>query len=235
MSRKGNDLVRRLLSTAAQCGVKWNPPVKALFARQMADGKEYNVAIGHCMAKLLRQVFGLWKKNEDFDPDFESRQAAQRQPKVADQPPPEEETAESPKAVQPPKQEVASATSKITNTSNITPAAAGNKLPPLNFAKLREMVSITQVLEHVNWQPRKRRGDQWRGDQWRGGCPVHEETDAKSESFAIQTRQSLYCCHRCGSQGNALDLWVALSGKPILSASWDLLETFGLEPPLLGE
>lgn len=54
MSRKGNDLVRRLLYTAAQCGVKWNPPVKALFARQMAEGKEYNVAIGHCMAKLLR-------------------------------------------------------------------------------------------------------------------------------------------------------------------------------------
>jgi hypothetical protein len=33
MSRKGNDLVRRLLYTAAQCAVTWNPPVKALFAR----------------------------------------------------------------------------------------------------------------------------------------------------------------------------------------------------------
>ena len=36
MSRKGNDLVQRLLYTAAQCAVKWNPPVKALFARLMA-------------------------------------------------------------------------------------------------------------------------------------------------------------------------------------------------------
>ena len=75
MSRKGNDLVRRLLYTAAQCAVIWNPPVKALFAR-LRDGKEYNVCIGHCMAKLLRQVFALWTKDCDFDPDFESRSKA---------------------------------------------------------------------------------------------------------------------------------------------------------------
>ena len=86
------------------------------------------------------------------------------------------------------------------------------------------------MLEHVNWQPRKRRGD-----EWRGGCPLHEETDAKSEAFAIETQKSLYCCHRCGSRGNVLDLWIALSGKPILAAGWELVETFGLEPPLLGE
>jgi transposase len=72
MSRKGNDLVRRLLYTAAQCAVTWNPPVKALFARLRADGKEYNVCLGHCMAKLLRQVFALWTKDCDFDPDFEA-------------------------------------------------------------------------------------------------------------------------------------------------------------------
>ena len=73
MSRKGNDLVRRLLYTAAQCAVTWNPPVKALFARLRADGKEYNVCMGHCLAKLLRQVFALWTQDCDFDPDFESR------------------------------------------------------------------------------------------------------------------------------------------------------------------
>ena len=71
MSRKGNDLVRRLLYTAAQCATKHNPAVKALFARQMAKGKAYNVAIGHCMAKLLRQVFGVWTRDCDFDKDYE--------------------------------------------------------------------------------------------------------------------------------------------------------------------
>ena len=68
MSRKGNDLVRRLRYTAAQSAVKWNPPVKALFARLRADNKEYNVCLGHCMAKLLRQVFALWTQDCDFAP-----------------------------------------------------------------------------------------------------------------------------------------------------------------------
>jgi hypothetical protein len=71
MCPKGNDLVRRLLYLAAQAAVRSNPAIKALFARQRAAGKEYNVAIGHCMAKLLRQVFGIWKKDVDFDPNFE--------------------------------------------------------------------------------------------------------------------------------------------------------------------
>lgn len=229
MSRKGNDLVRRLLYTAAQCAVKWNPPIKALFARQMADGKEYNVAVGHCMAKLLRQVFALWKKDEDFDPAFESRQAEQ-QAEGGEATVEAKATEGLSKAVQPQGKEVTPAASKITSPSKIPPPAAGNKLPPLNFARLREMVSITQVLEQVNWQPRKRRADQWRGN-----CPLHEETDAKSEAFAIQTQKSVYCCHRCGSAGNVLDLWVALRGKPILAAAWDLVETFGLEPPLEGK
>lgn len=80
MSRKGNDLVRRLLYTAAQCAVQWNPPVKALFARQRAQDKEYNLCIGHCMAKLLRQVFAVWTKDCDFDPHFESRPKAAKLP-----------------------------------------------------------------------------------------------------------------------------------------------------------
>lgn len=230
MSRKGNDLVRRLLYPATQCAVKWNPPIKELFARQMAQGKHYNVAIGHCMAKLLRQVFALWKKDEDFDPHFESRSTAEETAEPASkketaEPVSKEKTAAGlRKAVEPQSREV------TTTASKITPAAAVDKLPPLNFAKLREMVSITQVLEHVNWHPRTQRGD-----QWRGGCPLHEETDAKSQAFAVEKQNSLYCCHRCGSQGNVLDLWIALRGKPILAAGWDLVETFGLEPPLLGK
>ena len=79
MSRKGNDLVRRLLYTAAQTAVRCNPPVKALFARLRAQGQDYHVCLGHCMAKLLRQVFALWTKDCDFDPAFESR------PKVANE------------------------------------------------------------------------------------------------------------------------------------------------------
>ena len=225
MSRKGNDLVRRLLYTAAQCAVKWNPPVKALFARLMANGTDYNVAIGHCMAKLLRQMFGLWKKDQDFDPHFEREQKTPVDEQLAEAGPGEEKEAVGhSNAVEPQGKVVTTTASKIPS------AAAGDKLPPLNFGKLRELVSITQILEHLQWHRQSTRGD-----QWRGACPLHGEADAKSRDFAVETKQGLYCCHRCGSQGNVLDLWIAFQGKPILAASWDMVETFGLQPPLLGE
>lgn len=219
MSRKGNDLVRGLLYTAAQSAVKWNPPVKALFARLMANDKHYNVAIGHCMAKLLRQVFALWNKDCDFDPDFESRQPTDVV--VAGE---KKEVVGHRKAVKPQEKVV------TTTTSSVPLSTSQNNLRPLNFGLLRERVSITQVLEQISWRPQKTRGV-----QWRGACPIHEEAGAKSRSFAVHTEKNVYCCHRCASQGNALDLWIALSGKPMLAAAWELIETFHLQPPLLKE
>ena len=232
MSRKGNDLVRRFLYTAAQCAAKWNPPVKALFARLMARGKDYNVVIGHCMAKLLRQVFSLWKKDCDFDPQFETRQqtepAAESAPKLKmDEPPSAKEgntAGDRVKGDKPQEKVVA------TTASEATCSASENKLRPLNFAELRQQVTISQVLEHIHWHPQSTRGAQHRG--W---CPLHEEADSTSRCFAVQTERNLYCCHRCGSEGNVLDLWIALCGKPILAASWDLVKTFGLRAPLLNE
>ena len=70
MSRKGNDSVRRLLFLAAEVASRKNPPIQALFARQIAAGKHYNEVMGHCMAKLLRQVFALWKYDREFDEAF---------------------------------------------------------------------------------------------------------------------------------------------------------------------
>jgi hypothetical protein len=222
MSRKGNDLVRRLLYTAAQSAVKWNPPVKALFARLMAQGKPYNVAIGHCMAKLLRQAFALWKKDCDFDPECETREPSEPAREVQAQ---EQQTAAGHKTAAEPQGKVVTAT-----TSRIPAPALENNLRPLNFAQLREQVSITKVLEHIGWQPQSTKGVEWRGP-----CPLHEAVEAASRCFAVHIGRNLYCCHRCQSQGNALDLWTALSGKPLLEAAWELVETFGLTPPLLKE
>lgn len=79
MSPKGNDLVRRCLWNAAKTAIQHNPPVRALYARQRAAGKRGDVALGHCMRKLLHQVFAVWKTDTDFDPDrtpSQSRPAA---------------------------------------------------------------------------------------------------------------------------------------------------------------
>lgn len=235
MSCKGNDLVRRLLYTAAQCAVQWNPPVKAKFAALKSSGKEYNVAIGHCMAKLLRQVFAVWKKDCDFDPEFESRPKPVSHVTTAPVPTEKETTQEEEKTVVGHRIQAVEPQGKVVTTTNLSipsPDHQANNLPPLDFAQLRQMVSITQVLEFMQWHPHSTRAT-----QWRGYCPLHNEPPkgGRSRTFAVDIGKNLYCCHRCGNQGNVLDLWSAFRTEPILPAAWALIHTFGLEPPLLNE
>src|SRR5262249_27787663 len=67
-SAKGNDLVRAYLYNAALSATQHNPAVRALYRRLRANGKRSDVAIGHCMRKLLHLVFAVWKINKPFDP-----------------------------------------------------------------------------------------------------------------------------------------------------------------------
>jgi len=132
-SRKGNDLVRRLLYTAAQCAVIWNPPVKALFARLRAEGQEDNVCLGHCLAKLLRQVFALWTQDCDFDPTFEARSkpAAEGSAATASrQPAPKKGTPQASKGEAPVDQEVTMTSPTHLPPSGPRPVALPQSRPP---------------------------------------------------------------------------------------------------------
>src|SRR5207249_6859387 len=70
MSRKGNDLVRAYLWNAARAAIRYNPVIRALYRRLKAKGKRGDVAIGHCMRKLLHLVFAVWKTNSPFDEHY---------------------------------------------------------------------------------------------------------------------------------------------------------------------
>jgi transposase len=67
MSRKGNDLARSYLWNAARVAIRHNPAVRALYQRQRVRGKRGDVAIGHCMRKLLHLVFAVWKTDRPFN------------------------------------------------------------------------------------------------------------------------------------------------------------------------
>src|SRR5439155_3492297 len=67
MSPKGNDLVRSYLWNAARAAIRHNPAIGALYRRLKARGKRGDVALGHCMRKLLHLVFAVWKTNRPFD------------------------------------------------------------------------------------------------------------------------------------------------------------------------
>ena len=66
MSRKGNNLTRAYLWNVARVAIVRNPDVKALYARLRATGKRGDTALGHCMRKLLVQVFHLWNTKQKF-------------------------------------------------------------------------------------------------------------------------------------------------------------------------
>lgn len=67
MSRKGSDIVRKYLWNAAKSAVQHNPAVRGLYARLRAKGVRGDVALGHCMRKLLHQVFGVWSSGQPYD------------------------------------------------------------------------------------------------------------------------------------------------------------------------
>jgi hypothetical protein len=53
---------------ACVSGIQSNPALRALYARKKADKKRGDVALGHCMRKMLHLVFAVWKTGKPFDP-----------------------------------------------------------------------------------------------------------------------------------------------------------------------
>ncbi|MDZ4847903.1 MAG: transposase [Pirellulaceae bacterium] len=80
MSHKGSDIVRKYLWNAAKSAIQHNPAVRALYARLRAKGVRGDVALGHCMRKLLHQVFGVWSSGQPYD---ETKSLGPNQAKVA--------------------------------------------------------------------------------------------------------------------------------------------------------
>src|SRR5262249_29218598 len=67
MSPRGNDLVRRYLWMAALAAIRFNPAVRALYARVVARHPQHKaVAVGHAMRKLLHLAFAIGTTRRPF-------------------------------------------------------------------------------------------------------------------------------------------------------------------------
>lgn len=96
----------------------------------------------------------------------------------------------------------------------------------LDYAAIRERISICQVLELFDYKPFQRRGDQWRGP-----CPICcVPSGASARCFSVNVRRSLFQCFRCQRSGNSLDLWAELTGLAIYEATFDLCHKFNIRP-----
>lgn len=234
MSRKGNDLVRHYLWNATRSAIRYNPAVRALYRRLRAKGKRGDVAIGHCMRKLLHLVFAVWKSNQPFDPKhFPWEQGNESLQNTTPLPAQEAKAigSSNDKAVghkrDEPAQEVVT-----TATATVAPPAAPVNPPAqtrrvkVDFAFLREQVSMQQVLEHLGLLGSLR----GRGLQRRGACPIHGKSSDPQRTFSVHLGKNIFQCFHadCGAQGNVLDFWAALQRLPLYEAALHLAETFHL-------
>jgi transposase len=77
MSKAGNKRLRRILWQCTIVAIRHNPTVKKLYEAKLAEGKRKMVAIGHCMNKLIRIIWGVLTYNESCDPEGGKRLAKQ--------------------------------------------------------------------------------------------------------------------------------------------------------------
>lgn len=237
MSRKGNDLVRHYLWNAARCAIVHNPAIRALYRRLKAKGKRGDVALGHCMRKLLHLVFAVWKTDRPFnDKHFPWEQTSDTPmsittPPVADAgaPASSNDKAVGHKRHEPAEEVVATAAPTVAPPSPpVTPTspAPANTRSKVDFAFVRQQVTMEQVLQHLGLLDNLR----GRGQQRRGRCPIHSQATDPERTFSAHLGKNVFQCFHaaCAAHGNVLDFWAAVHHLPLHEAALHLAETFHL-------
>jgi transposase len=249
MSPRGNDLVRAYLWMAALSGIRSNPALRALYRRLKAKGKRGDVAVGHCMRKLLHLVYAIWKTGKPFDAKHypwlgdndTSATETSATTAVGDVPPatpPSPTKTTNEKAVGhkrdqvPRKQVVTTAPSSVKPVAiSVNPAPSPTVAPPkVDFVYLRQQVTMEQVLGHLGILGLFKGTAQQR----RGPCPVHTEAPAtmpaKKHTCSVQLGKNIFQCFQaeCAAHGNILDLWAAVHRLPLYEAAIHLAATFHL-------
>ena len=99
-------------------------------------------------------------------------------------------------------------------------------LPGVDFQIVRSRVSMAQVVELIGFVANKSSGDQLRGP-----CPIHGSSSPRSRSFSVNVQRHTYQCFKCGSLGNQLDLWAAVTKTDLHTAAIDLCDKAHVDIP----
>jgi len=242
MSRRGNDLVRRYLWMAALSAVRYNPAVRALFARLAAKHPDKKaMALGHAMRKLLHLVFAIWKTKKPFDKEHypwhtpthvnvKTLIDEYKNAPVPDAPdarcsgnaPATEQAAGLKLTAEPARKEVTAAC-----TENVVQGGAAGEARYIDFAHVKKQLPMARVLEHLGLSARLRGPSAQR----RGACPIHR-ADLRGRTFSVNLDDNVFHCFDpgCQKKGDVIDLWAALNQQSLREAALDLVQTFDLEP-----
>jgi transposase len=243
MSAKGADLVRRYLWNAAKSAMRHNRAVRELYVRLRARGARGDVALGHCMRKLLHQVFGVWASDQPYSeaasqphPNQPAALATTSDP--TSQPEPTMAAPEITKAtghkreVNPQDKVVTAATCSVARYEELVKQTVASR-GSIDYAYLREQIDLEQVLGHLGYLDRLRGS----AAQRTGPCPFHAAKGKGSRSFSVNLKKNVFrCCDpKCQAQGNALDLWALAHDLPLYEAALHLADTFNLQTQRIRE
>jgi hypothetical protein len=81
MSKQGRKMPRAILFMAVLNGIRTDSYIKTIYQRELKKGKCKMSAIGVCMHKLTRIVFGVLKNNTPFDPNIDKQNQMRSKPK----------------------------------------------------------------------------------------------------------------------------------------------------------
>ncbi len=71
MSKKGRSVPRQILYMVARSSIVYNPLIKEVYINHLKRGNVKSSALGVCMHKVLRIVFGMLKHQKEFDPEID--------------------------------------------------------------------------------------------------------------------------------------------------------------------
>jgi transposase len=78
MSKQGRKEPRQILYMVTLASLKCNPLIKQIYEKHQKNGKHNMAAMGICMHKILRIIYGMLKHNKPFDPRIDIVNSKQR-------------------------------------------------------------------------------------------------------------------------------------------------------------
>jgi transposase len=81
MSKQGRKEPRSILYTVTLSAIVCNPVIQPLYERLQKQGKHNMDAIGVCMHKIVRIIYGMLKNNKSFDPEIDKANRKRMAPK----------------------------------------------------------------------------------------------------------------------------------------------------------
>jgi hypothetical protein len=96
----------------------------------------------------------------------------------------------------------------------------------IDFAKVRSLIPMNDVLTLLAWEP-----SSINGPQLRGTCPLPSCANTSRRTFGVHLEKQAWHCFACGHHGNQLDLWTMITGHDLYHATINLCHRAGKPIP----